>query len=539
MEPSWKTSLSSRDPEERKNGIKSLIQTEGSRALTILKYIYDHDPDPSVKALALKGARFLHQKSDQEKPQVPEDQSPISASVTPPAPRPVPRPAPKPLPEPLPAIGSEPTKASPSDSDVPSSEDSASMFSKKISAKDVQSANQKLQQALTQQMRGENEKAFNYIAAAFKLNPELTTDTFAVNLACSLTGLPQSQALAAVLNQDIPPTAMPPVQDGASTVPVEIQTPVVRSQQDFGKENKIEQKTRELLESLLPPGEKLLAYSGGALPGVITTMPVAVGLTGKRLLLQRLKRGEASSGLLSIDRSAIESIQTSKLGGRLQIKLLRGNLTITPNKPYWKTRNKSLVELIRIIPRNQPGQKLPLEDQLATLEKLGLINTALEICKNSDKPEEIESYPVYQELKDQRFSYQVGAGFLLINVLAGFFFALLGIISGLPVLPTIFVSAIIDILIGVNLWKGQVQPWAGWALVRAVLGAIIYGILYLGQGLYLDLFAQISFCGAIILVLTGTRDRLRAYTAIGIYTIGFLGIITVSFIYGLISGLGG
>jgi hypothetical protein len=163
----------------------------------------------------------------------------------------------------------------------------------------------------------------------------------------------------------------------------------------------------------------------------------------------------------------------------------------------------------------------------------------LEICKNSDKPEEIESYPVYQELKDQRFSYQVGAGFLLINVLAGFFFALLGIISGLPVLPTIFVSAIIDILIGVNLWKGQVQPWAGWALVRAVLGAIIYGILYLGQGLYLDLFAQISFCGAIILVLTGTRDRLRAYTAIGIYTIGFLGIITVSFIYGLISGLGG
>jgi len=524
METSWKTNLRSTDPKLRLQAVKTLTLSLDRRAIQILRHLYENDPDPTVRDFAKKGAQYIYQKTQAtQEPTGPEDQAAtrISASEHKPSQLKT-EPPKKPVDEmSLSGEGIEPTE--------------------KSTSRQVQSANQKLQQALTQQMRGNTDKALKYLEAAFEINPALREDTFALNLASSLTGLPQQQVLAA-LEQNQASIIQSSPTPGVTTSPVEPgEDSAETTAQDFGKENKIEQSTRELLETVLAPGEKLLAYSGGVLPGLFSNKPIAAGITTRRLMIQPLKKNIKNGPALTIWRKCIESIKFSSIGSRLVVKVPQGSLIIITNKSYWKTRAKKFPEQLRSMPL---GQTLPwptgsqLEAQINGFEELGLINSALAISKTSPDPELGESSARFQKLTDQRFSYQVAAGFLLFNILIGLLFAFLGLISGIPILPSLFISAVIDLLIGLNLWKGQIQPWAGWALLRAGVGAVLYGILYISQGLYLDLLAQLSFCGAIILVLTGDRDRMRSYTAIGIYAIGFLGIITITFILGLLSGVG-
>jgi hypothetical protein len=366
-----------------------------------------------------------------------------------------------------------------------------------------------------------------------------------MNLASSVVNLPPDQAISAIL-RDVQPT---PTQTSAQKQPpalreAQAETPNY-NKQDVGTETQTELQTRTQLESHLKPGEVLLEYSGGTLPGLFTTKPFGVGLTNHRVILLPLKRGKAAGEAISIWREFLSAVEISGLFSRLKIMVPEGTLAINPNKPYWKKRARQLGAQFRSL----PGPKIPeqadpsrIANQAQTFEDLGLIKSALEVIKSADSdqisPEEGE-LTILQKLKNRQFAYQVTAGFLFANVLMGFFFGLIGMVSGVPVMPSLFFSAVIDILIGVYLWRCQVQPWAGWAILRAAVGAVLYGIIFISQAMYLDLLAQLSFCGAIILALTGTEDRLRTYTSIGIFTIGYFLMIVITFVMGFISAFTG
>ena len=59
MDPRIVEALKSRDPEERKKGVRALGQLLSSEALRYLATIYKQDPDPGVRELAVKAGRHV------------------------------------------------------------------------------------------------------------------------------------------------------------------------------------------------------------------------------------------------------------------------------------------------------------------------------------------------------------------------------------------------------------------------------------------------------------------------------------------------
>lgn len=68
----------------------------------------------------------------------------------------------------------------------------------KVSASDRKAADQKVQRAFSLFTNGQTDKALKAFIRALEINPYLTEDPFAGNLAAELTGLPRDQALASL-----------------------------------------------------------------------------------------------------------------------------------------------------------------------------------------------------------------------------------------------------------------------------------------------------------------------------------------------------
>lgn len=65
--------LRSQDPEDRKEGIKYLVRSNHPQAMEYLRRLYDNDPDPSVRDLAMRGAQRLQQQAQPAQPQFLDD----------------------------------------------------------------------------------------------------------------------------------------------------------------------------------------------------------------------------------------------------------------------------------------------------------------------------------------------------------------------------------------------------------------------------------------------------------------------------------
>lgn len=314
------------------------------------------------------------------------------------------------------------------------------------------------------------------------------------------------------------------------------------------QENKKEQQARELLESILAPGEKLKAYISGSIAVDFLSKTYHLGLTIDRLVLVPHRRGRQSDRVLSIGRENIQSLKWSGLGGRLIVQLGKDKLQISISKRYWRRRAKDLVDT-----HNQlPHPKVPLEPevrksriihQAQSFHDLGFLRTAIaEIEKLQRDPSnaaDSEVQQIRQQFNEARLAVRVGAGFLFINTGIGAaligLITLCGSISEAPGTLMFIVPAAIDIMIGINLWKGTSRQWQAWAVLRAVLGFLFYGIFHLSQGQILDFVLQTTLCASIFIVLTGESNRNRTYLAIGVYGIGYLGLFILSFIIGFIS----
>ncbi len=92
----------------------------------------------------------------------------------------------------------------------------------------------------------------------------------------------------------------------------------------------------------------------------------------------------------------------------------------------------------------------------------------------------------------------------------------------------------ISIVIDFGLAIGLLQLRAGartWVLVRAVLGAILWPVLFFhGNDLPSAVFmtvAQWGYCGAVILLLTGKSTTWRLVLAVAVFAVFYLGLIAL------------
>lgn len=74
------------------------------------------------------------------------------------------------------------------------------------------------------------------------------------------------------------------------------------------------------------------------------------------------------------------------------------------------------------------------------------------------------------------------------------------------------VSLIIDAWLGWKLLSGEEQ-YKSWALVRAILGAIVWGGFALARGAPADALIQVVFSGALAALLVGEPGKVRAWLA--------------------------
>lgn len=316
-------------------------------------------------------------------------------------------------------------------------------------------------------------------------------------------------------------------------------------------ESRKERETRLALEVHLDADEELLAYTSGDITG-LTARKHHFGLTAERLILLPLKRGAPSGQMYSIRRESVESLKWSgSLWPRLRIRLPKDNLDLRFRGGNWRRRAR---ELTNAATQSSP---LPLTYSTTTSQRqlqqtrdfqgLGFSASAQhELSKALEANPALSMDPSVVSLQGQLaeagLALRVGAGFLFANIgVAILITALLAILGGEQAVSEfldsgLIISLLADLWIGASLWRGRTQ-WRAAAIVRAALGFIVFGVFALAEGGCLGLIIQAAFSGSVILVLTGESKRSRTWAAIGIYAIGYLGLLGLYVLIGVVGAL--
>jgi hypothetical protein len=158
MDPRIVEALKSRDPEERKKGVRALGQLLSSEALRYLATIYKQDPDAGVRELAVKAGRHV------KKMRAAGDW-----------------------------MGHE------SDKDVRfGTNEVPAVPSSTVSAVSKEQAKGLIDKALDESVKGNYEKGEQYARQAFKLNPDLQFDSYSIGIASEVLGMSADEAIAAL-----------------------------------------------------------------------------------------------------------------------------------------------------------------------------------------------------------------------------------------------------------------------------------------------------------------------------------------------------
>lgn len=165
--------LESDDPEQRKRGIKVLAQSKNPDALPYLAELVRYDEDAEVVELARKAGAFIKKNAGMGT-NASAGRSPASSA----------RAAPPP-----------PTTESIYPDDAGDEERELRPEEIYVSERDIQNAKGLVDQALATHMRGDNDKAAQYLTRAFTINPKLRYDSYTVGLAATITGLASDEAV--------------------------------------------------------------------------------------------------------------------------------------------------------------------------------------------------------------------------------------------------------------------------------------------------------------------------------------------------------
>lgn len=188
--------LKSDDPKIRKQAIIAMANSKDPRAMKALQWAYKNDPDPTLQDLALRGAKFIKDKTTEmeaasatseyvppwEQPSASTPAEPLTAPATSSRPRPTYDPPP-------PQFG-----------DYADSVENKTVEPDYVSPKDERAARALLDRAIDFKIKGQNHKATEMMIQAFTLNPNLRFDMMAAGLAGDLLELPTEKAVAMLMN---------------------------------------------------------------------------------------------------------------------------------------------------------------------------------------------------------------------------------------------------------------------------------------------------------------------------------------------------
>lgn len=99
---------------------------------------------------------------------------------------------------------------------------------------------------------------------------------------------------------------------------------------------------------------------------------------------------------------------------------------------------------------------------------------------------------------------------------------------------TPYLAIVIDVLIGISLVRGNLK-YRTWAVVRCVLGALIYGGMSVANGQAIEAVFTTAYTGSLLLLLIGTPGKGR--TIAGAIAAGLLTALT--YVGLLVGGAGG
>jgi hypothetical protein len=156
MDPRIVEALKSRDPEERKKGVRALGQLLSSEALRYLATIYKQDPDPGVRELAVKAGRHVKKMRAAGDWMGHEDDKDVRFGTN----------------------------------EVPA------VTTSTVSAVAKEQAKGLMDRALDETVKGNYEKGVEYARQAFQLNPDLQFDSYYVGVASEVMGLSAEEAIA-------------------------------------------------------------------------------------------------------------------------------------------------------------------------------------------------------------------------------------------------------------------------------------------------------------------------------------------------------
>jgi hypothetical protein len=191
---------------------------------------------------------------------------------------------------------------------------------------------------------------------------------------------------------------------------------------------------------------------------------------------------------------------------------------------------------------NSQSQAQSHLEKAETYKKLGLFNQVrheLEQAKQLDpyivqepryKAFLEESAAKAQVAEELKTPFRIGAGMLFINAILGAIFLILIIASGggSDLTSGDFISPIVNLIIGVNLWQVK-QQWQKYTVWWAALGLVLFGAAAVIAGDYFSLITQIGFSGSLILLLAGKPTNVRTISAVAIYLVLYLGMICLLF----------
>jgi len=173
MEQQWRKDIHSPDLEVRRQTIIALAESGEKRALELLKWVYENDPDPALRNLARTAGQHLWQKIKGDKTLQKLAKSRTAA---------------------IPAPAEEFVETGDEGKEIPARE---------VSQEDKEAARTQFEHALSMHLNDDMEKAIKSFSKALELNPDLCSeDDVAANLAKELTDLPVQSAVQALLDEE-------------------------------------------------------------------------------------------------------------------------------------------------------------------------------------------------------------------------------------------------------------------------------------------------------------------------------------------------
>jgi hypothetical protein len=199
--------LGSKDASERKQAITALARSQDRAALPHLAKVYRSDPDPEIRELARKAGVYINKKVPKETPpkaapfymgggDAADDADDLTGGSG------------STYGDSRYTYGALDDDSMLGDEDLLADDlldDREQAASKPVDAPRVSAgaearARDLLEQAMSFHSRGEQQKVIKALTEAFKKNPKLANDNYALNAAGSMTGLPRSQVAAALMD---------------------------------------------------------------------------------------------------------------------------------------------------------------------------------------------------------------------------------------------------------------------------------------------------------------------------------------------------